>query len=84
MLEWLKASGCRIVVIHLDLDVLDPADLFCAVGNVPNGLKLEAVQRIIDNVAQHAELVGLTVAEHMPRAAMRLRQMLQNLPLIGK
>lgn len=38
--------------------------------------------RIIDDIAAEKEIVGLTVAEPMPRIAIRIREMLHNLPLL--
>lgn len=81
VIEWLRRTGAKHVLVHLDLDVLDPDDLFVAVGNEPGGLTGRAVVRIIRAVADEFDLVGLTVAEPMPRRAVRLRSMLADLPL---
>lgn len=80
--EWLKACGASKVVVHFDMDVLDPAEIIAAVGVVPGGMKMAEVVRVIDDVASEKELVGLTVAEPMPRAAIRIREMLEQLPLL--
>ena len=32
ILEWLKGTGASKVVIHLDIDVIDPADMIAGVG----------------------------------------------------
>lgn len=45
-------------------------------------MKIEAVVRVINDIAAEKELVGLTVAEPMPRTAIRLRDMLGRLPLL--
>ena len=39
ILEWLKGTGASKVVIHLDIDVIDPADMIAGVGIEPNGMK---------------------------------------------
>lgn len=70
------------MVIHFDMDVLDPAEIIAAVGVVPNGMKIDEVVRVINDIAKEKEIVGLTVAEPMPRTAIRLRNMLQQLPLM--
>ena len=62
------------------MDVLDPTDIIAAVGVVPNGMKMDEVVRIINDIANEKELVGLTVAEPMPRIAIRLKNMLSQLP----
>lgn len=79
---WLKSCGASKVVVHFDMDVLDPAEIIAAVGVVPNGMKIAEVMRIIDDIAAEKEIVGLTVAEPMPRIAIRIRKMLHNLPLL--
>lgn len=80
--EWLKLCGASKAVIHFDMDVLDPADIIAAVGVVPNGMKLAEVVRVINDIAQEVDVVGLTVAEPMPRVAIRIREMLAQLPLL--
>ncbi len=83
ILDWLKKTGATKVVIHLDLDVLDPAEIIAGVGVEPGGLKIEQTVRIIRDIAAQADLVGLTVAEPMPRLAIKIRNMLAGLPLLG-
>ena len=82
VLEWLKSCGASKVVIHLDMDVLDPAEIIAAVGVVPDGMKIAEVVRVINDIAQDKEIVGLTVAEPMPRTAIRIKEMLNQLPLL--
>ena len=71
------------MLIHFDLDVLDPADLVAAVGVVPDGMTVDQVVRLIGDIARAREVVGLTVAEPMPRTAVRIRDMLKRLPSLG-
>lgn len=80
--EWLAACGASKVLVHFDMDVLDPADIIAAVGTVPGGMTLEEVIRVINDIACEKELIGLTVAEPMPRVALRLKDMLSRLPLL--
>lgn len=80
--EWLSACGASKVLVHFDMDVLDPADILAAVGVVPGGMTLEEAVRVINDIAREKELVGLTVAEPMPRVAIRLKDMLSRLPLL--
>lgn len=82
--EWLNACGASKAVVHLDLDVLDPAEIIPAVGVSPDGMKIAEVTRVINDIAAVKDLVGLTVAEPMPRTAMRIRDMLGRLPLLSK
>ena len=82
IMEWLKATGVSKVVIHFDLDVLDPAEIIAGVGVEPNGMKIKEVVRVINDIAAEYDLVGLTVAEPMPRIAIKIKNMLNQLPLL--
>lgn len=82
ILEWLAKTGASKVVIHFDLDVIDPADMIAGVGVEPNGMKTEEVVRVINDIGARYDVVSLTVAEPMPRIAIKLRNMLHQLPLL--
>lgn len=82
VLGWLKSTGVSKVVIHLDLDVLDPAEIIAGVGVEPDGMKINEVVRVINDIASGYDLVGLTIAEPMPRTAIKLRNLLHQLPLL--
>lgn len=82
IMKWVKSTRASKVLIHFDLDVLDPSDLIAAVGIVPNGLKIDEIVRIINDISSTYDLVGLTIAEHMPRVAIKLKNMLNELPLL--
>lgn len=82
VIEWLRNTGASNVVIHFDMDVLDPNEIIAAVGVVPGGMKIAEVVRVINDVAKEKNLVGLTVAEPMPRTAIILKEMLNQLPLL--
>ena len=80
--QWLQSCGASKVFIHFDMDVLDPAEIIAAVGVVPDGMKIAEVVRVINDIGQEKDIVGLTVAEPMPRTAMRIKNMLEQLPLL--
>ena len=81
--DWLKHNNKSKVMVHFDMDVMDPADILAAVADGPSGgLKLTEAVRIINDIAAVKELVALTVAEPMPRLAIRLKNMLAELPLM--
>ncbi|RMO77663.1 Arginase/agmatinase/formiminoglutamase [Pseudomonas syringae pv. primulae] len=96
VLQWLKETGARRLAIHLDLDVLDPA-LFrsllfaqpgipadCFEGVAQGKMTIEQVVRLLTDVADVVDIVGLGIAEHMPWDALALKNMLARLPLLGK
>lgn len=82
VMEWLKNTGASKVVIHFDMDVLDPAEIIAAVGTDPNGMKIAEVVRVINDISSDYDIVGLTVAEPMPRIAIKIKNMLNQLPLL--
>lgn len=82
VLNWLKTTGKSKVVIHFDLDALDPAEIIAAVGTDPDGLKIETVVRMINDIAKEYDVVGLTIAEPMPRVAIKIKNMLNQMPLL--
>ena len=78
---WIKQCGAKKVAIHLDLDVLNPKELYVAVGNT-GILSVSQVINAINTANESAEIVGLTIAEHFPKAQIQLKTLLENLPLI--
>lgn len=64
------------------MDVIDPTDMIAGVSVEPSGMKIDEVVRVINDIASEYDLVGLTVAEPMPRIAIKLRNMLDKLPLL--
>lgn len=88
--QWLESYGFDKVAVHFDLDVLTPedfrsiypaepglnaADFPAAVGR----LTLQDLANVFKVIDESADLVGLTIAEHMAWDALRLRQLLGGL-----
>ncbi|WP_338404741.1 arginase family protein [Brachyspira hyodysenteriae] len=84
VIEWLKKSNASKVLIHFDLDVLDPNEIIAAVGVSPNGMKINEAVRIINDIAKEKEIVGFTIAEHMPRIEIMLKNMMADLSLFNE
>lgn len=82
IIKWLEECKASKVSIHLDLDVLDPKEIIAAVGVVENGMKINEVIRVINDIAKEKEIVGLTIAEHMPRVEIMMKNILNSLPLL--
>ena len=82
VMNWLKERGVSKVLIHFDLDVLDPAEIIAGVGVEPGGMKISEVVRVINDIAARYDVAGLTVAEPMPRLAIKIKNMLSQLPLL--
>lgn len=84
ILSWIKATGAKHVLLHFDMDVLDPTEIIPAVGVVKNGLKMAEVVRIINDVTTAYNVDALTVAEPMPRIAINIKNMLGGIKLFGE
>ena len=80
--KWLRDSGARHVAIHFDLDVINSDEHAFGMAWERDGISKATALGLIAMVAEEFDLVGLTVAEFVPREAVALRSMLQNLPLL--
>ncbi|HJQ29972.1 MAG TPA: hypothetical protein VJ827_11575 [Rubrobacter sp.] len=83
LLEWLAATGCSGVAVHFDVDAVDSNEIVLGLGAEPDGLTSAEVWRIVADVERSADVVGLTLAEFIPRQVMHLRQILSGFPLIS-
>jgi len=83
VIEWLRSIGASHVAVHFDLDVLDPSDFNSAVGHDPDGLKAVTVMRLLADIAQIVDIVGLGITEYAPSDAMLLADMLRRLPIVS-
>lgn len=84
LLSWLKNTGASKVAVHLDVDVVDSNEVVLGLGTVPDGLTRQQVNRLINDLAGVADVVGLTVAEFIPRDLLNLRGLVRGLPLWGE
>lgn len=83
LVEWLRGTGCSRVAVHFDLDVIDSDEIAFGMAWEPHGLSKATAVEALQAIAETAELVGLTVAEFVPREAMVLRSLLRSLPLLN-
>lgn len=84
LLDWLAGTGCTRVAIHFDVDTIDSDELVLGLGAEPEGLTSIHVQRVLGDVNRSVEVVGLTIAEFVPRQVMHLQQILRTFPLRGE
>jgi arginase len=82
LLDWLRDTGCSRLAIHLDVDVVDSNDLVLGLGAEPGGLTAAQVRRVIGDLAGVADVVGLTIAEYIPRQVLQLQGLVRDLPLL--
>lgn len=83
LLDWLSATGCSRVAIHLDVDVVDSREEVFGLGAEPGGLTTSQVRRLVSDIAAAADVVGLTVAEYVPRQVLAMRGFVRGFPLLG-
>ncbi|MBP2623761.1 arginase family protein [Streptococcus oricebi] len=92
ILNWLEANQLEFLAIHFDLDVLSPMDFRSIYPAEPHTrledfpaavgeLTLEQIVRMLNDVHSKAKIVGLTLAEHLPWDAIRLRESLSQIPI---
>lgn len=84
---WIDDNSLEEVAIHLDLDVLDPkifrSQLFAnpidttPINAYSGKLNFTHVTRLIKDVAAKTNVVGLSIAEHMPWDAINLKNMME-------
>jgi arginase len=80
--NWLAGTGCTRVAIHFDVDTSDSNQLVLGLGAEPGGLTSSQVRRLVNDLDAVAEVVGLTVAEFIPRQVGHLQQLLTGFPLL--
>jgi len=62
----LEATGATAVYLHIDLDVLDPAEFACVGNPEPFGISVKTLLETIAAVRQSLPLVGAAVVEFAP------------------
>lgn len=92
VLNWIKETGISYVAVHWDLDALSPEDFRCIYPAEPylepgsftaavGRMALKDVGRLFQDISGAAEIVGLSIAEHLPWDAMNLRKMLAEISI---
>jgi arginase len=61
---------------------VDSKEIIFGLGVEPDGLTSSEVQRLVGDVGAAANVVGLTIAEFIPRQVIRLQQVLRDFPLV--
>ena len=82
VIDWLATTKASKVLIHFDLDVLDPMELLAAVDRESGKMKIQEVLEIIKNISANYDVVGLTISEYLPDVAIKIKNILSELPLI--
>lgn len=92
IIEWIRENEFKHLAIHFDLDVLSPQDFrsiypaepyLDGFGAAVGDMTLNQVVRLMTDVSNDAEIVGLSIAEHMPWDAMNLRKALYQISIFN-
>ncbi len=66
LLSAIKAAGFHKLYIHLDLDVIDPADFPYVACQTPKGIGIERLKQLLSELIDSYEIVGASVLEFLP------------------
>lgn len=83
LIEWLQTTGATKVAVHFDVDTVDADEVQLGLGYDRGGLTSEQVRRVVADIDAAADVVGLTIAEFVPRQVIRLQRILDGFPLLG-
>lgn len=90
LLDWISENNIGHLAIHLDLDVLDPklfrsllfANPDSPIVDASSGeMTLVQISRIIQDVSKQTDIVGLSIAEHLPWDSLNLHNFLSSLEI---
>ena len=94
VLDWIRQEHLTHLAVHWDLDVLSPNDFrsiypgepYLDVAAFPAAvgrMKLDEVGRLLTDISSVAEIVGLSITEHLPWDAFRMRKLLPALSIFN-
>lgn len=93
--EWIKSRGITQLLIHFDLDVLTPEEFKSVLFAKPDAkekefdgiaqgkLVIEEVLALFSEAESATKIVGVGITEHMPWAALQMKNMLRRIPLLN-
>ncbi len=74
LLAWLRSTGATKVAIHFDVDTIDSEEVGLGLGLVPGVLRTPEVARLLRDIRAEFDVVGLTIAEFIPRNVIALNR----------
>jgi len=90
VLQWIQEKEIEHLAIHFDMDVLDPTLFRSLLFSNPDGTQIDApsgkmtlsqILKLIGDVSQQTEVVGLSIAEYLPWDALNLHNFIASLPI---
>ena len=98
VVDWLRENKIKHLAIHFDLDALDPKLFRSLLFSNPDSpgpidapsdrespsgrMTLEQVARLIKDASAETEIVGLSIAEHLPWEAIKLQNFLDQMDIL--
>jgi len=91
--KWIKENGIKHLAIHLDLDVLDPKAFRSLLFANPEDpfklspagtMQLPQLLKLLKELSEETDVVGLGITEHMPWDAIYLKNLLGEIPILNK
>ncbi len=92
LIDWICNNEIKYLAIHFDMDVLTSTDFRSLLYNEPGIdpvdyatgiMTLNQVVRIINDVEQQAEVVGLTISEYIPWDLINLKKALGKIKILS-
>ena len=83
LIDWFRSTGASRLAIHFDVDTIDSDELPLGLGLVPGGLSAAQAHRLVADLGEAGDVVGLTIAEFLPRRLLALGAVLADLPLVN-
>ncbi len=92
LLYWIKEKNIEHLVVHFDMDALTSTDFRSLLYNEPGlgevdyatgSMTLKNVIRVINDVDQVAQVVGLTIAEYIPWDLINLKSAMKDLKIFN-
>lgn len=90
VLDWIQEKEIEHLAIHFDLDVLDPVYFRSLLFAHPDGIPVDApsgkmtlsqISRLVGDISNQTDVVGLSIAEYLPWDALNLHRFLASLPI---
>ena len=73
VLDVIRLKGSRNLYIHIDLDILEPAQFPYVPVPVPGGLEMDTLQTLLDALNTEFNVVGLGLMEYKPTEGKRYK-----------
>lgn len=82
VVDRLRRKGVRQIAVHFDLDVLDADEFHGVAVGEEGGMTWRGIAALLQALDDEFQLVGLTIAEHIPEGLETLRDIVSSTSLI--